>query len=302
MHLKALSGKTLAVDTSIYMYKFAGDNALIENMYLLISIFKKYNIDPIFIFDGKPPPEKKTLLAQRRIEKMDAQKRYFEMKTILDNEDLNESRKQEVLMDMEQLKKQFIRIKDTDNRKVKDLMDAYGVAYYEADGEADALCCYLVKTSRAWACVSDDMDMFLYGCNRVIRHLSVLNHTAVFYDSKSILADLKMNETVFRDILLLSGTDYNTNSETNLNETIKWYHEYNKHCATNDNNLSFYDWLIKYTKYIKDPDELEKIKILFCLDNREDLLDKVKTISLDGRIVDLNAMKIILKEEGFVFV
>lgn len=58
-HLNILSGKRIVVDTSIYLYKYAVDNAIIENMFLLISIFKKYNIEPIFIFDGRPPPEKK---------------------------------------------------------------------------------------------------------------------------------------------------------------------------------------------------------------------------------------------------
>ena len=35
-----LSNKILAIDTSIYLYKFTSENALFENMYLLISIFK----------------------------------------------------------------------------------------------------------------------------------------------------------------------------------------------------------------------------------------------------------------------
>lgn len=54
-----LSGKKIAVDISIYMYKYASDNNLIENMYLMLSVFRYYNVIPIFIFDGKPPAEKK---------------------------------------------------------------------------------------------------------------------------------------------------------------------------------------------------------------------------------------------------
>jgi len=59
VHLKTLANKIIVVDTYIYMYKYMSDNALLENMYLFISAFKEYNITPIFIFDGKPPPEKK---------------------------------------------------------------------------------------------------------------------------------------------------------------------------------------------------------------------------------------------------
>jgi 5'-3' exonuclease len=301
-HLKSFSGKTIVVDTSIYLYKYALDNAIVENMFLLISIFKKYNIEPIFVFDGKPPPEKKTLLIQRRIEKLDAEKKYVDMKSILDNGELIDAKKQKLLLEMEQLKRQFIRITDSDIKKAKNLMDAYGVAYYDADGEADVLCSYFLKTGDAWACISDDMDMFLYGCKRVIRHLSVLNHTAVLYDTESILSDLNMNQDMLRDILILSGTDYNINGETNLFETIKWFNEYDKYCKTNNTYMNFYDWLKKYTKYIKDISQLEKVKSLFYLDNRNDLLEKINNTEKNDRNVDMDSMIQILKEEGFLFI
>ena len=71
-----LSGKKIAVDISIYMYKFAGDNSLIENMYLMITTFRYYNIIPIFIFDGKPIAEKKELLQKRKENKIAAEKEY----------------------------------------------------------------------------------------------------------------------------------------------------------------------------------------------------------------------------------
>ena len=32
--------------------------SLIEKFYLMCSIFKNYNIIPLFVFDGKPPDEK----------------------------------------------------------------------------------------------------------------------------------------------------------------------------------------------------------------------------------------------------
>ena len=66
VNMPELSGKKIAVDISIYMYRYASDNNLIENMYLMLSIFRYYNIIPIFIFDGKPPVEKKELLIKRK--------------------------------------------------------------------------------------------------------------------------------------------------------------------------------------------------------------------------------------------
>ena len=59
--MRSFAGKTIVVDTSIYMYKFTAQSALLENMYLMISIFLQFDITPIFIFEGKPPAEKRQL-------------------------------------------------------------------------------------------------------------------------------------------------------------------------------------------------------------------------------------------------
>ena len=57
--LSELSGKKIAVDISIYIYKYATDGTLVENIYLMLALFRHYNVIPIFVFDGKPPIGKK---------------------------------------------------------------------------------------------------------------------------------------------------------------------------------------------------------------------------------------------------
>jgi len=66
INLSELSGKRIAVDISIYLYKFLSENALLENLYLMISIFREHKITPIFVFDGKPPVEKNDTIAFRK--------------------------------------------------------------------------------------------------------------------------------------------------------------------------------------------------------------------------------------------
>ena len=194
IHFSEFSNQIVIIDTSIYMYKFLEKNALLENMYLFISIFRKYNITPIFIFDGKPPPEKKDLLEQRRLDKKTAEDKFKQLQKKYDeSENADEVVLVDLKMEMEELKKQFIRIKDSELISVKKLMDSYGIMYFESRGEADQLCAYLVKHNYAWACISDDMDMFLYGCPRVLRHVNLIHHTATLYDTTRILKDLNMN-------------------------------------------------------------------------------------------------------------
>ena len=218
--MEILRDKTVVIDTSIYMYKYHAQNALIENFYLLLSIFHKYNITPIFIFDGKPPAEKYELLKQRKADKCEAENRFTELQLQLETEN-DVTIRNNLTSEMNSLKRQFIRVSQYDNKVVKRLIESYGAMYYEANGEADRVCAYMVTSGKAWACLSDDMDMFVYGCNRVLRHLSVINETVLLYNMDNILTDLKISMTEFRQIAVVSGTDYNINEETNLIETLR---------------------------------------------------------------------------------
>jgi len=273
IHLSKLKKKVMVIDTSIYLYKFSSENLLMENMYLFISILKKYNIKPIFIFDGKPPSEKKELLQQRRAEKKKAENKYIELNNLLLNKDNQDNEdKKKIMNEMEKLKRTFVKINDEDVKKVKILMDAFGVNYYDAPGEADQLCGYLVKKNKAWGCISDDTDMFLYGCNYILRNINLLKHTCILYDKVSILKDLEMSENIFCEIMILSGTDYNIHSKTSLKETIRWYYKYLDYyyICKKENKIipSFYTWLVQNTKYITDYNNLLRIYQIF---NNDDL-------------------------------
>lgn len=299
IHLKKLSNKTVAVDTSIYLYKFSADSALMENMYTLISIFLEYKITPVFVFDGKPPPEKKELLRKRYLDKKEAERKYVELQNetnIHNIEEVSQDRRLEILLEMDTLKKQFIRVREEDVRKVKELMDAFGVTHIEADGEADVLCGYLTKMGIVGGCVSDDMDMFLYGCPYVIRNINILKHTAVLYKTHCILTELNLSDKEFREIMVLSGTDYNINSQTDLDETIKWHNEY----SIKNSPLDFYDWLAENTTYIKDKSLLLKNNQMFQLLDYD--LKKWDEVVISNKSKNKPAIYNIMKKEGFIFV
>lgn len=313
--LKSCSGKTIVIDTSIYLYKFKGENALLENMYLMISLFKKYNINPIFIFDGKPPIEKHNLILQRYQEKKEARETYWKMKTEFD---INGSimTNQEV-QKMNDLKKQYLRIKSTDITSVKELMNAYGVTFYDAPNESDQLCAYLVNSGQAWACLSDDMDMFVYGCARIIRHISLLHETVVFHDMSGILTELKLSITEFRQIVILSGTDYchsnpsgldisendihiQHNKVVPLKKAVDLYREYKGSFVYN----SFFEWLY-HNKIITDINESNKICDMFDVSITYDMLGKEiesQTYHTNKRPNDWTKIRKIMEIEGFIFV
>ena len=111
IEFKELTGKTIVIDTSIYMYKFEGNDALIDNMYQLIMFLKNHKITPIFIFDGPAPPEKNNLLQLRRKQKINAQEKYNELQQRLTKKEsinkqgsiMDHDEKQEVLNETEHL-------------------------------------------------------------------------------------------------------------------------------------------------------------------------------------------------------
>ena len=300
-NLAKLSGKKIAVDISIYIYRFAGDNTLIENIYLMLSIFRHYNIIPIFVFDGRAPVEKLELLQKRKEDKEKAQEEYNKLKNALNNE-MNESEKQEIIYQMEMLKKKFVYINKNDVENVKMLIKSYGATYYDASGEADELCVMLNIKHKVWGCLSEDMDMFVYGCPRVIRYLSLLNHTAVVYDLKGILNNLGITQKELREICVLSGTDYNIECHDTpniLNTNLKLFKKYHK----SNKNISFYEWLNENKKnYIKDYDLLLRICNIFDLNvNDNDDINAFEKLQIINGPILKDDVKNILKADGFIF-
>jgi flap endonuclease-1 len=301
INIAELSGKKIVVDISIYLYKYESENALLENMYVMLSIFSYYNIIPIFIFDGKPPPEKKALLQKRRDNKELAQQEYEKLKILLTSKE-DDDDKQDIITTMDQLKKQFVQINKDKIETVKALIRAYGATYYDAPGEADELCALLVIKKKVWACLSEDMDLFVYGCTRVLRYFSLISHTVVLYYTKGIYDELDMTQKEFKEICVLSGTDYNINANGNndivsLRQTIKYFKKF-KDLKTENN---FYDWLMINTEYINDIQLLNRINNIFNIECNSEKLDIFKKIKIVNGPIKQDEIENIMKQEDFIF-
>lgn len=290
INLNSLSNKIIVVDTSIYLYRFKGDEMLIEGFYLMCSLFHINKIYPIFCFDGKPGKEKEDEIEKRKIEKNKAKEEFKKLEKEKEKEN-NEEKIEKIEEKMDVLRKKFIYIKNNDIKVVKQLLDTFGMTYINSNGEADITCATLMKNDNIYACLSEDMDMFVYGCKRVLRYLSLINSTVIEYNLEKILKQLDMNFYDFQTMCILSGTDYNK-----FGKPIFAY--YNKYKKTKK--------LIDYNSdniYIKDKiendikDEIEKVRTLFSKeDNIKIDIDKVKKN-------EINNVKLqeILELDNFIF-
>ena len=364
INLSELSGKRIAVDISIYLYKFLSDNALLENLYLMISIFREHKITPIFVFDGKPPVEKNDTIAFRKKTKMNAREEYYRLKQILDdiesdaailsesegNSDSNGNRtvvevdeettvsipsnSVDIRTMMNKLKKKFVILKSVHIQDAKTLLQAYGMTYIESPGEADILCAKLVSKNIVYACLSEDTDMFVYGCSRVLRYLSLTSSTTIIYNFQEIIKTLDMTPYEFRQLCIMYGCDYLPKNENqnyknmtifNSYKMFKSYKEYLKNIVSdnndnNDNNDNdninetvdvdvcvydkpdFYTWLLNQntnmSSYIQ---EASKIIDLFDISsyNNLELYDNIKIIN--GPI-DRKRLIEVMEKENFIFI
>ena len=192
-------------------------------------------------------------MKKRTIDKASAEKEYnILQKQLHENTTMNPHDKHQIISSMDVLKKQFIHIKREQINTIKQLITSHGASYINAPGEADELCASLVIKNKAWACLSEDMDMFVYGTPRIMRYFSLINHTAVMYDLEGILLNLGMTQKELREICVLAGTDYNENINNNLHKSLKLFNKYYKTKKENTNmdnkDQGFYTWLMNENK------------------------------------------------------
>lgn len=249
--LYKLRGKKVAIDASIYMYRYKSEGCLIDGMYQMAMLLRRSGVTPVFVFDGKPPQEKMALLKQRRDDKKRA-----ELDLVSMQEKMKEDDSQVRYSDYIECKRKCVRLRKSDIESVKHLLTLCGITWYQAEGEADELCARLVIKKRVWACMSEDMDMFVYGCPRVLRCFHLLHCTCLMYDTDAILRSLGLTMSEFREICVVSGSDYNADTKERFTlyqaiesfETFKNDHKKDEVMEETKQqkrkgSQSFYEWL-----------------------------------------------------------
>ena len=294
-----LRGKTIVIDTSIYIYKFLEENALLENFFVLITSFREYEITPLFVFDGKADVSKMDLLWKRVHMKRDALKEFHKLKERIEAGGVRSaSEKQHLLGKMEILRKKSTRIQEHDLAELKQLFNAMGVFYYTAEKEADIVCAHFVKQGFAWGCMSDDMDMLVYGCDIVLREWNLKQNTGMLYHLDTIRKEVRVKPEHFSRLLLLMGSDYNQEKENvNVQTAFKWYDEYMAAASYDNNNIiGFYHWL-QNTQRISSENAV-KLDTIFNMYNSLPTIDYLK--QANSPTINWNEIKKLMAPYGFV--
>lgn len=247
-HLHELCGLKIAVDISIFLYKYirtCGEIEWMNNFFLLLCTLKKHGISAVCIFDGPNPPIEKKGEQLIRIEKNNndlrkldicRQKRdqllndyiipnHFPSKELLSEcvELLGKRKKSytntfnlsdvfdalnEVIRNLE---RQTIPITSKHKKLAKEIVDVMGLHAIEADGEAETLCCYLAINGKVDAVLTEDTDVLAYGTPFMLafKNFTISDEKLYGIHLPSVLEDLDMDQETFRDLCILLGCDYN---------------------------------------------------------------------------------------------
>ena len=297
--LDEFQDKRIAIDMSIYLYKFLIDNKFMENLYLFLSILRYNCIEPVIIFDGKSPPEKCATIQRRRTEKQEActQCQTFEEQL---SQETDETIRQMLIQKIAMLKKRMVKITWAHIDNAIELIQSFGFEYYIAPYEADQLCVHLAVTGDVYAVLSDDMDLIISGVPRIMRILNMITHEIYFYDTPSILSDISMTLDDFRNTIILCGTDYEMNilhPNFTLKKCFELYEEYKK-----SGENQYHLWL--GNKGIVEPCEFQRVSSLFDSNSfSNELTEFVKKNRPTIRPkINIKIIQEIMRRHKFIFV
>ena len=214
-----LKDSKIAIDTSIYLYKFKyGGNNFLLNFIKQIHKFREFDIIPVYVFDGKPPIEKKGVIDNRKEIKRkkyerreEIEKKLIEYKNIVkdttDKKTLYEENTKILQDELKKLNLSIISIDKGDIESLKELFTILNIQFIEADTEAEIICARLCKQNKVDLCLSDDTDVLANGSIFVTGYNLKKNHL-IKYDYPKILKELKLTNEEFVDLCILCGCDY----------------------------------------------------------------------------------------------
>ena len=245
-HLSEFQSKKIAIDISLYLYKFkaiAGHRWL-DSFVALIHSLRRWNVHCIFIYDGPAPPEKLEEQQRRREvrakmgDKIDALKAEIDayerdgtmgeaLKAVcytptvsLFRQDLPPKFDLQLAKDrVVKMTSQMISITPDDIRVSQELFDVLAIPYTKAPGEAENYASHLCKYGIVDAVLSEDTDVLAYGTPTFLTKIDYVNDTVVMIDYATILEETGLTPAAFTDLCILCECDYNSNIPSVGHET-----------------------------------------------------------------------------------
>uniref|UniRef100_A0A4W2CZI9 Flap endonuclease GEN homolog 1 n=1 Tax=Bos indicus x Bos taurus TaxID=30522 RepID=A0A4W2CZI9_BOBOX len=156
VHLHSLSGKTIAVDLSLWVCEAQTVKKMIgtvmkphlRNLFFRISYLTLMDVKLVFVMEGEPPHLKADVISKRNQVRYGPSGKTWSQKT-------GRSHFKSVL------------------KECLDMLECLGIPWVQAAGEAEAMCAYLNASGYVDGCLTNDGDAFLYGAQTVYRNFTM---------------------------------------------------------------------------------------------------------------------------------
>jgi flap endonuclease-1 len=280
------NGKIFAIDSSILLYKYrhiatSCETSHINGFINRVLYYLNNNIIPLFVFDGVPPEQKKITLEKRQVQKRKIYEKIEILQELLkssnDDEQLN------INSEITRLSSQLVHVTKKHILDIQELLNILGIPYITAPDEAEKFCVYLYKNKIVDYVVSDDTDVFAFGCNNVLKTSIKSYITEINIDI--LKQKIDYDNKKFLDFCILSGCDYLPTIPGLANNTI--YNLFKKY-----NNI---DDIINLKKYTFPEDyNYYKTRTIFNEFNYENY----DNLNLTIKKVDLNKLEVFLNEKN----
>lgn len=222
---KQLLNKKLAIDAMNTTYQFLSiirqrdgtplkdskgrTTSHLSGLYYRTTNWLSQGLEPIFVYDGQPPQLKAVESTKRRKRREEAREEWKKLK--------------------EEGKMEEAYVKATQSSKVnkemieesKNLLDAMGVAWIQAPSEGEAQAAWMNREGKVYAVGSQDYDSLLFGCEKMVRNLSITGKKKVsgkkqykkvvpeLIETSKALSEQEISLKQLRWLAILIGTDFN---------------------------------------------------------------------------------------------
>ncbi|XP_023266552.1 flap endonuclease GEN homolog 1 [Seriola lalandi dorsalis] len=194
--LYSLSGKTLAVDLSLWVCEAQHVQAMmgrvtkphLRNLFFRVSSLTLMGVKLVFVMEGEAPKLKAETMSKR------TETRFGGLKKASTSKSTNTSRG---------------RFKAV-LRECAEMLDYLGVPWVTAAGEAEAMCAYLDSQGMVDGCITNDGDAFLYGARTVYRNFNMNSKDPQVdcYRTSRLQTELHLSRENLVGLAILLGCDY----------------------------------------------------------------------------------------------
>ncbi|XP_075840135.1 flap endonuclease GEN homolog 1 isoform X2 [Microtus pennsylvanicus] len=193
IHLQDLSGKTIAVDLSLWVCEAQTVKKMVgtvvkphlRNLFFRISYLIQMNVKLVFVMEGEPPKLKADVMSKRTQTRYGSSGKAGSQKTGRSHF------------------KSFL-------RECLEMLECLGIPWVQAAGEAEAMCAYLNASGHVDGCLTNDGDAFLYGAQTVYRNftMNTKDPHVECYTISSIKSKLGLDRDALVGLAVLLGCDY----------------------------------------------------------------------------------------------